>query len=100
VLWRIRAFDAAADRECVDALWRAAMPPSWPLLPAGVASLGEGLVAEADAGPVGFAAVDLAGSVPLILVDPHWQRQGIGARLLGAAVGQVRAGGAVTTPST
>jgi hypothetical protein len=51
VRWRIRAFVAAADRECVEALWRAAMPPSWPLLPAGVALLGEGLITEAAAFP-------------------------------------------------
>jgi Acetyltransferase (GNAT) domain len=72
------------------------MPPSWPLLSAGVASLGDALIAEADAGPVGFAAVDLAGSVPLILVDPSWQRRGIGTGLLAAALEQVRAAGAAT----
>jgi ribosomal protein S18 acetylase RimI-like enzyme len=93
VRWWIRAFNAAAERELVDALWRAGMPRSWPLLPAGVASLGEGLVAEADTGPVGFAAVDMAGSVPLIVVDPSSQRRGIGTGLLAAAVERVRAGG-------
>jgi hypothetical protein len=46
------------------------MPPSWPLLPAGIAMLAGGLVAETRTGPVGLAAADRAGSVPLILVHP------------------------------
>jgi hypothetical protein len=47
VRWRIRPFGQAADREWAEGLWAAAMPPSWPLLPAGIAMLGEGLVALA-----------------------------------------------------
>jgi hypothetical protein len=50
----------------VERLRQAAMPPSWPVLRAGIAQLGEGLVAEAGSDPVGFAAVDMAGSIPLI----------------------------------
>jgi hypothetical protein len=46
--WQIRSFTAAADREFVERLWVAAMPPAWPLLPAGITRLGEGLVAEPD----------------------------------------------------
>lgn len=42
--------------------------------------------------PVGFAALDTAGSIPLILVDPSYQRRGIGTGLVEAAVAQVRAG--------
>ena len=94
VRWRMRPF-AAADRERVEALWMAAMPPAWPLLMAGVAVLGEGLVAEAGGHLVGFAAVDMAGSIPLILAGPAYQRRGIGAGLLAAAVERVHAGGAV-----
>jgi GNAT superfamily N-acetyltransferase len=94
VRWRIRPFVQAADREWVQRLWVAAVPPSWPLLPAGIAMLADGLVAEAGTGPVGLAAVDGAGSVPLILVHPACQGRGIGTGLLAAAVEALRAGGA------
>ena len=76
--WRIRPFAAAADRAWLRLLWPAAMPPSWPVLPAAIEQLGHGLVAEAGPVPVGFAALDMAGSIPLILVDPGYQRRGIG----------------------
>jgi ribosomal protein S18 acetylase RimI-like enzyme len=92
VRWQIRPFVAAADRAWVGLLWQAAMPPSWPVLPAGIEQLGQGLVAEAGPVPVGFAALDTAGSIPLILVDPGYQRRGIGTGLLEAAVRQIRAG--------
>jgi beta-N-acetylhexosaminidase len=36
----------------------------------------------------------MAGSIPLILVDPAYQRRGIGTSLLEGALGRVRAGGA------
>jgi hypothetical protein len=32
----------------VRLLWQASMPPSWPVLPAGIEQLGEGLVAQAS----------------------------------------------------
>jgi GNAT superfamily N-acetyltransferase len=91
--WQIRAFAPAADRSAVEGLWVAAMPPAWPLLRAGIARLGEGLVAEADCGLVGFVAVDMAGSIPLILAAPACQRRGIGTALLAAAVDCPRRGG-------
>ena len=101
VSWRIRPFAAAADRAWVRLLWQAAMPPSWPVLPAGIGQLGVGLVAQAGHVPVGFAALDMAGSIPLILVEPGYQRRGIGAALLEAALQQIRAGtaGRVTAGS-
>lgn len=92
--WRIRPWTACAGETFVERLWQAAMPPSWPVLRAGIARLGDGLVAEAGSEPVGFAALDTAGSIPLILVDPACQRRGIGTSLLAAALEQVRAGGA------
>lgn len=92
--WQIRPFAPAADRECVEGLWLAAMPPAWPLLPIGIAQLSAGLVAEAGSDPVGFVAMDMAGSIPLILVDPAYQRRGIGTTLLAAALNSLRAGGA------
>ena len=94
--WQIRSFTAAADREFVEGLWVAAMPPAWPLLSAGITQLGEGLVAQAGPGPVGFIAVDLAGSIPLILVAPAYQRRGIGTALLAAALDFLRAAGATS----
>jgi GNAT superfamily N-acetyltransferase len=99
--WRIRPFAAAADRAWVSRLWQAAMPPSWPVLPAGIGQLGQGLVAEAGSVPVGFAALDPAGSIPLMLVEPGYQRRGIGTGPLQAALQQVRAGtaGSVTAGS-
>jgi GNAT superfamily N-acetyltransferase len=76
----------------VRLLWQAAMPPSWPVLPAGIGQLGEGLIAQAGHARVGFEALDTAGSIPLILVEPGYQRRGIGAGPLEAAQQQVRAG--------
>jgi hypothetical protein len=70
----------------------AAMPPWWPLLPAGIAMLADGLVAEAGNGPVGLVAVDMTGSIPLILVHPACQGRGVGAGLLAAALDTLRAG--------
>jgi beta-N-acetylhexosaminidase len=93
--WQIRSFAPAADRESVERLWLAAMPPAWPLLAGGTARLSEGLVAEAGTGPVGFVALDRAGSIPLILVAPAYQRRGIGTTLLAAALHHVRAGSAI-----
>jgi ribosomal protein S18 acetylase RimI-like enzyme len=93
VRWRIRPFARAGDRQWAQGLWVAAMPPSWPLLPAGIAVLGEGVVAEAGMGPVGLAGVDMAGSIPLILVHPACQGRGIGTDLLAAALDRLRAGG-------
>jgi GNAT superfamily N-acetyltransferase len=80
----------------VGQLWQAAMPPSWPVLPAGIGQLGEGLVAQAGPVPAGFVAFDRAGSIPLILVEPGYQRHGIGTALLEAALLQLRAGSAAS----
>jgi membrane protein YqaA with SNARE-associated domain len=46
VRWRIRPFAQAADREWAEGPWAAATPPSWLLLPAGIAMLGEELRAD------------------------------------------------------
>ena len=89
--WRIRPLAAAADRASVRQLWQAALPPCWPVLPSGIGQLGAGLVAEAGSVPVGFAALDMAGSIPLILVEPGYQRRGIGTGLLDPARQQIRA---------
>jgi GNAT superfamily N-acetyltransferase len=101
---RLRGFEPAADRALAEALWQASLPPAWPLLPEGIAMLRDGVVAVDGARPVGLAAVDLAGSIPLVLVAPDCQRRGIGAALVAAAlrrlsaagVGVARAGGGGT----
>jgi GNAT superfamily N-acetyltransferase len=90
----MRPLTPVADRGWIAELWAAALPPAWPPLPAGIAMLRDGLVAEAGAAPVGLAAVDMAGSIPLILVHPAHQRRGIGTGLLTAALDKLRAGGA------
>jgi GNAT superfamily N-acetyltransferase len=88
---QIRPYRPAADCPWVEELWAAAMPPAWPVLRAGIAALTEGLVAESGAGPVGFAAVDRAGSIPLILVQPRAQHRGVGTRLLAETADVLRA---------
>jgi hypothetical protein len=50
------------------------------------------LLAMERAQPVGFAALDMAGSIPLVLVAMGCQRRGIGTALLTAALGQLAAG--------
>lgn len=62
------------------------------MLPAGIGQLGEGLVAQTGHVRVGSVAFDMAGSIPLMLVEPGYQRRGIGTGLLEAALQQVRAG--------
>jgi GNAT superfamily N-acetyltransferase len=82
---QIRPYRPAVDCPWVEELWAAAMPPVWPVPRADIAALTDGLVAESGAGPVGFAAVDRAGSIPLILVQPRAQRRRVGTRLLAEA---------------
>jgi GNAT superfamily N-acetyltransferase len=89
----MRPLAPSADRGWIEELWAAALPPAWPPLPAGIALLTDGLVAEVGADPAGLAAVDMAGSIPLILVHPFHQRRGIGTGLLAAALDKLRAGG-------
>jgi GNAT superfamily N-acetyltransferase len=84
--WSLRRFDAAADRLSAQLLWRAALDPVWPLLPGAIELLVEGFVAIDGGRPVGIVAVDLAGSIPLVLVAPDHQRRGIGTALVSAAL--------------
>ncbi len=92
--WQIRPFEPLADRDGVERLWAVAMPAAWPVLPAGIGQLQSGLVAESGSALAGFAAVDAAGSIPLILVAPAFRRQQIGTALLGAALAGLRGAGA------
>ena len=56
----------------------------------------DGFFAVAGGRTVGFVAVDLAGSIPLVLVEPGHQRRGIGTDLLSAALGRLREAGVGT----
>jgi ribosomal protein S18 acetylase RimI-like enzyme len=89
-----RSFSPAADRAAVASLWQAALAPVWPPLPGAIAILTDGVLAVGDGRPAGFAAVDIAGSIPLLLVHPAHQRRGIGTALAGAALRRLHAAGA------
>jgi GNAT superfamily N-acetyltransferase len=94
--WILRPFRGVADHAVVEALWLTALAGKWPLLPLAVARTRDGFIAVEGGQPVGLVAVDLAGSVPLLLVAPGHQRRGIGAGLLKAALGQLHAAGVST----
>jgi len=92
----LRALDPAGDRRWLEALWTAALGGSWPLLPAGLDLIRAGVVAEERGAALGMVAVDPAGSIPLLLIDPAHQRRGVGTRLLAAALQRLGALGAET----
>jgi ribosomal protein S18 acetylase RimI-like enzyme len=94
--WTLRPFGGAADHELVEALWLAALEGRWPLLPKAIAMVRDGFFAVMGGRTVGFVAVDLAGSIPLVLVAPGYQRHGIGTDLLSAALGRLREAGVGT----
>jgi ribosomal protein S18 acetylase RimI-like enzyme len=70
-----------------------ALEPAWPLLPGAIAILTDGVLAVDDGRPAGFVAVDMAGSIPLLLVHPAHQRRGIGSALVDAALRRLGAAG-------
>jgi ribosomal protein S18 acetylase RimI-like enzyme len=92
--WTFRSFSPAGDRTAVASLWQAALEPAWPLLPGAIAILSDGVLAVESRRPVGFVAVDVAGSIPLLLVHPAHQRRGIGTALVDAALRRLGAAGA------
>jgi ribosomal protein S18 acetylase RimI-like enzyme len=92
----LRPLDPAGDRPWLEALWAAALAGSWPPLPAGLDLVRAGVVAEERGAAVGMVAVDPAGGILLLLVDPAHQRRGVGTRLLGAALRHLAAAGAAT----
>ena len=94
--WVLRPFGGPADHELVEALWLAALEGRWPLLPKAIAMVRDGFFAVQGGRTVGCVAVDLAGSIPLVLVAPGYQRRGIGTDLLSAALGRLRAAGVGT----
>jgi len=94
--WALRPFGGVADRALVEALWLAALEGRWPLLPKAIAMVRDGFFAVESGRMVGCVAVDLAGSIPLVLVAPGHQRRGIGTDLLSAALDRLRAAGVST----
>jgi beta-N-acetylhexosaminidase len=96
----LRELDPSADRVALERLWAAAIEDVWPVLPAVLAFLRTGVVAETGGEPVGVVAVeagaDRRGGVQLLLVHPSLQRRWIGARLLEAGIERLRALGVTT----
>jgi GNAT superfamily N-acetyltransferase len=79
---RLRDLDPHGDRAALERLWVAALGGVWPLLPAGLDLVRDGVVAEDGGAPVGVVGVAVGdggqGGVQLLLVDPDAQRQGWG----------------------
>ncbi|HKQ02281.1 MAG TPA: GNAT family N-acetyltransferase, partial [Actinomycetes bacterium] len=104
--YAIRPFDPGRDRPLLGRLWEAALGSVWPLRPDALDLVKQGLVAEPRGGGparvdlagrgVGIVAVDPAGSIPLLVVDPAYQRRGVGTRLLEAAMARLGQLGAAT----
>jgi beta-N-acetylhexosaminidase len=89
----LRELRPSTDRVALERLWQAALAPAWPLLPEGLDLVRAGLVAERDGEVVGAVAIDPAGSIVLLMVDPAWQRRSIGTTLLESAIGRLREAG-------
>ena len=92
--WTLRPFSGAADHELVEALWLAALEGEMAAAPEGHRHGARWLLRRGRAaGRSASSRVDLAGSIPLVLVAPTHQRCGIGTDLLSAALGRLRAAG-------
>lgn len=92
--WR-RAYADLLPVEVLAALDPSALARAWAAAVASPPSPGHRVVvACAGSTVVGFAAVDAAGELVALLVDPAHQRRGHGSRLLSAAVDHLRAVGA------
>jgi GNAT superfamily N-acetyltransferase len=96
----LRDLDPPGDRAALERLWAAALGDVWPLLPAGLDLVRDGVVAQDGGAPVGVVGVAVGdggeGGVQLLLVDPAARRQGVGTRLLEAGVERLQAGGVTT----
>lgn len=89
----VRQLDPIRDGPGLKGLWTTALSPEWPLLPRGLAIARTGYVAEAGGQMVGMVAVDDLGSIPLVMIHPHWHRHGIGRRLVEMARQHLQAAG-------
>jgi beta-N-acetylhexosaminidase len=97
----------STDFDVVYALWQSALATNWPLTPQFLARMvsgqpndqeGDHFVAEHDGRVIGFIATqtdtsEKAGGIPLMLVAPGHQRQGIGTMLHTTAIERLRTQG-------
>jgi beta-N-acetylhexosaminidase len=99
----IQPYDPARDEAATFDLWQRALGAQWPITPELLRQVIEApgthnahLVARAGVQPVGLAMTQQGQQSNLValLVDPDWQRRGIGTALHEAALDQLRGAGA------
>jgi len=105
----IRPYDAERDEDAVFALWQTTLGRQWPLAAAAFQKIITGspqyqaddhFVARRGEQIAGFVAAQVnrddpgTGGIPVLCVDPEFQRQGVGTALHEAALAHLRARGA------
>jgi GNAT superfamily N-acetyltransferase len=69
----------------METLWRASLPPEWPVLPNALDGLRAGAVAEVGGEAAAIAAWS-GSALQLLLVDPGHRRLGVGSALFEVAM--------------